>query len=284
MSNHYIVQRIMNNNIILAKHVKSGNEVVLMGKGIGFGRKKGTETTMNSGEIEKSFIAGNSSLKDSYMRMLEEVNSEIVELCTEIILVAEKKLGKLSDRSFIVIVDHISFAVEKLYKNIIIENPFSYEIAQLYPEEYAIGEYARKLILESIGIDVTEAEVGFVALHLNAARQHTVVSDTLKNTRIIKGMIEIVEFELDISFKDYSRLNNNLLLHLREFMQEVTENKYKTNHPLFGETVKQCRDAFEISKKLGRFVSKEKKLVVSDLELFYLTLHIDKLIRKVKNM
>lgn len=277
------VIRVMNNNAILAKNLNEDIEVVLMGKGIGFERKRFQVIKIDSNTIEKSFVAGN-SLKKSYIQMLQEGNSDIVELCTEIFLTAEKRLGELSERSFIVIVDHISFALEKLKKNIKIDNPFSFEIAQLYPEEYAIGEYARERILDVLDVDITEAEVGFIALHLNAAKQHIVVTDALKNTRLIKTMIKIVEYELNISLKDCPRLNNRFLLHLRGLIQKINEGRVEEKHSLFDITVSECKEAFLIARKLGDFLSKEKKRQILDTEIFYLTLHIDRLIRNSRYM
>lgn len=279
MTYPYEVIRVMNNNVILTRNLKKGVEVVLMGKGIGFGLKKSQVVDLTNDQIEKSFVAGN-NLKESYIQMLEEVNSEIIELCTEILLAAEKKLGELSERSFIVIVDHISFAVEKLKKGIKIENPFSFEIAQLYPEEYAVGEYARQRILDVLDVDITEAEVGFIALHLNAAKEHAVVSDTLKNTRIIKAIIKLVEKELDLSLKGYPRLNTRFLLHLRGFIQRIDEGELLEKHALYDATIRECREAFSIARMIGDFVAREKKTLVTDTDIFYLTLHIDRLIRK----
>ena len=160
MEVNYVIQRVMNNNVVLAVDRQKESEVVLMGKGLGFGKKRGQLLDHNKG-IEKVFLAGKAdSMKDSYLRMLEEVNGDVVEICTEILLEAERKLGGLSDRSFIVVVDHISFAIEKLSKNIEIENPFVEEIKGLYPEEYAIGEFARKKIMARLQVDITDDEAG----------------------------------------------------------------------------------------------------------------------------
>lgn len=283
MMSRYQILRVMNNNVLLTKEQKTGQEMVLMGKGIGFGKKKGSEIDIHQKEIEKSFVAGNDSLKNTYLKMLEEVNGEIVEVCTEVIMTAEKKFGELGDRSFIVIMDHISFAIEKMKKNIVIDNPFVFEIEQLYPEEYAIGEYARNRIIEVLGIDVTEAEVGFIALHLNAARQHKGVKDALKNTRIIKSMLEIVERELGIPLMENPGLNNRLLLHLRGFIQQMEEQEHFDSHKLFKATIKECAEAYEVARKVGRLLEAEKKISVRESDLFYLTLHVDRLMRKRNN-
>lgn len=283
MKFNYEILRVMNNNVVLAKNLKKHTEVVLMGNGIGFGRKKGQQIESDLVKVEKSFEADHgNSLKQSYIKMLEEVNEDIVEICTEILLVAENKLGELSDRSFIVVVDHISFAIEKLTKNIKIDNPFSFEIQQLYPEEFAIGEYARKRIIEELDVDITMDEVGFIALHLNAAKQHKVVTDTLKSTRIIKNMVNLIEQELDVDLKELPRLNNRFLIHLRGLLQRIDDEEVLEKHVLYEETIKQCREAFKLVLKVEKMLNKEHKSIC-ETDKFYLTLHIDRMIRKIRH-
>ena len=284
MSKEYETLRVMNNNVILARNLRNEIEVVLMGNGIGFGKKKGQIFKVNVQDIEKEFVAGEKGLRHSYLELLEAINGEVVALCTEILAEAEKKLGALSDRSFIVIVDHISFAIEKLEKGIKIENPFTFEIQHLYPEEYAIGAYARKRIEEVVGVDITEDEIGFIALHLSAAKQNVVVSDALKNTRIIKTMIDLVEGSLDCDLRDYPRLYNRLLLHLRGFIQRVDESDFGTEHPLFKMLGTECKDALKLANKLKNYVAEQKHVDIPAHEVFYLTLHMDRLIRKREEM
>lgn len=280
MQKQYEIIRVMNNNVILVTEVAKQKEWVLMGKGIGFGKKKGQIDLIDQEKIEKAFVTGDKDLKQSYLQMLEAVNGKVVGLCTEILYKAEQQLGDLSDMSFIVIVDHISFAIEKLTKNISIENPFAFEIKQLYPEEYSIGEFARRRILEELDIDISEDEVGFIALHLNAAKQHKGVSDTLRNTRIIKGIISVVENELELDLKEFPRLHNRLLLHLRGFLQRIEEGEMLEKHPLYQETVAKCHDAHYVAVKIVNYISREKHLKLRETETFYLTLHLDRLMRK----
>ena len=282
MMNRYKILRVMNNNVILASDLSKGKEVVLMGKGLGFGLKKGEETTIEPKAIEKAFITGDDQLKQSYLQMLEQVNGEIVGLVTEILMKAEKELGKLSERSFIVIVDHISFAIEKLRKGISIENPFIFEIRHLYPDEYRIGEFARMRIMEELAIDITEDEIGFIAMHLSAAKQHKVVSDTLKNTRLIKQMIDMVEADLHMDMSLDPRAYNRLLLHLRGFVQRMEEGHKIGRHPLFTEIVRNCPDGFALAGRLAAFLAKNKHMAIPETETMYLTLHMDRLIRQGK--
>lgn len=284
MVNQYNILRVMNNNVILVNNVEKRNEVVLIGKGLGFGRKRGEIVKIDDNEIEKAFVTGSKNLKESYLQMLKEVNSEIVEICVEVIMKAEKILGTLSERSLIVIIDHVSFAIEKLKKNIQIENPFVYEIKSLYPEEYSIGEYARKRIIEVIGVDISEDEIGFIALHLNAAKQHKGVSETFKTTRLIRTMIDLIENELDFSLTEYSRLYNLLLAHIRRFIQRMEDDEHSKKHPLYYEATRNCPQASRLALKVGRYLSKEKGYELEETETFYLLLHIDRLIRKSQSI
>ena len=53
MGESFTINKILNNNVIIATHA-SYKEVVLIGKGIGFGKKSGEEITPKS--AEKIFI------------------------------------------------------------------------------------------------------------------------------------------------------------------------------------------------------------------------------------
>lgn len=46
----YCILRILNNNALLAEEKGDGSERILLGKGIGFGKRAGDEVTIDEGE------------------------------------------------------------------------------------------------------------------------------------------------------------------------------------------------------------------------------------------
>ncbi len=282
MSNfNYEIIKVMNNNVILARDLIKGTEAILIGKGLGFNAPKGKKVYIPKEKIEKSFITYDKKLRKEYFDLVELIKPEIMEVCAEIILHAEENLGKLSPRVHIVLTDHIAFALERIKKNMEITNPFLLEIKSMYKEEYKIGIKAKEMIEDKIGVKISEEEIGFITLHLNAAREHKDVKQKLKNTRLVKELVEIVERELDYKIDNNGLTYSRLINHFRGSI-ERTENNTILENPLL-ETIKhEFRESYNISKLIKKHIEKNLDIVVSDYELGYMTIHINRVKQMVK--
>ncbi len=260
MENLYTVSRVLNNNVIQAKNLKNGSEEILVGKGIGFGKKPGQEVDIDKADIDNAFLA---------------YDKKMLYMCTNIIEEAEKKLGELNPQLYVVLTDHISFAIERLKKGMEIHNPFLDEIKFLYEEEFKIGLEAKENISRTMGIDIVEDEVGFIALHLNAARHHVDVKESVKNTRLIKELAGIIENSLGIKLENdftYSRLVH----HLRSTIERVDQGKMIVN-PILDTLMKELKESVRIAMKLKEKIEKELNKPVSDDELAFMAIHIERL-------
>jgi len=148
MKDNYKIIKVMNNNVILVENLENNNEAVLVGKGIGFGKKANSVVKISKNIIEKMFITYDEKLKKDYFEIINSIDDVIIETCSEIILKAEESLGKLNSRIHIVLTDHISFALERMNMGLTIENPFLNEIKILYKKEYELAVETRKLLKE----------------------------------------------------------------------------------------------------------------------------------------
>lgn len=277
----YQVIRVYNNNVILARNLNNLSELVLVGKGIGFGKKSRDIFKDQDGIIEKSFVTYDEKLKREYLALVEQLDERVLSLCNEIIAVAEEILGTLSERVHIVLTDHIGFALERMKGGLEIQNPFVHEIKILYKEEYAVGVLAKEMIAKETGFVVSDDEIGFIALHLSAAREDIDVKDSLKNTRLIQSLIALIEEELHTKIeKDltYSRL----IHHLRS-MLDRSERGDSVLEPFLKPIHIQFRKANQIAKKVKQRVEQETGIKVPRGELGYLVLHIER-IRRLGNI
>ena len=68
-----IIEKIINNNIVLTHDHKS-REIIAMGKGIGFGRKKGD--TVSESEIEKIFKINENEMLLKFQDMIADIPIE----------------------------------------------------------------------------------------------------------------------------------------------------------------------------------------------------------------
>jgi len=206
-----------------------------------------------------------------------------MEVCTEILIYAEKKLGKLSSRVYVVLTDHIAFALERLRKQMVIQNPFLLEIKNMYKDEFEIGLKAQEMILERIGIDITQDEVGFIALHLSAAREDKEIKETLKNTRIIKSIVEIIEKELILSVENDALVYSRLINHFKASIDRAIRGE-SVNNPLLDNIKKEFKQAFYIANKIKQLIEKELDVRVSEEEIGYMAIHIARISKETNSV
>lgn len=275
MSSRYQVVKVMNNNVLLAQN-EEGQETVLIGKGLGFGKKSGQKLHIPKDKIEKAFYAYDEQLKQAYMNRFSEMDTKVLATCAELITLAEKELGSLSEKLLLVLADHVSFAIERLRMGMEISNPFIYEIKNLYPKEYAIAKVGRRLFEKNLQVDITSSEVGFIAWHLNAAKQHQAVTENVKLTRLIKELMEMIEREVVFTFDVESIAYNRLINHLKGLIYRSIKEEKLVN-PIKDVVMKQLSRDYAVASLLRDHIQTSLSIKVSDDELAYLAIHIDRL-------
>lgn len=282
MKNNYEIIRVMNNNVILAKEQDQNQECVLVGKGIGFGQKAGKIVEISKDKIEKSFVTFDKTVKQQYFQVIKNLDSAVVGMCEEIIAMAESELGKMNHQIHVVLTDHIGFALERIKLGMEINNPFMFEIKTLYPEEYKVAKDAVEMLETNLNVVIPKDEIGFVALHLHASRQNKKVSETMKHTRLLKEVIDIIQVELKMRFDEEELTYYRLINHLRGVIDRVTNKKFIEN-PLLDSIKKEFKVAYKISKHITKHIEKNYDIKVPEQELGYMALHIER-IRKVNEI
>lgn len=272
----YIVVKAMNNNVVLAMEKGTQEEVILMGKGLGFNKKHGQKIQKSQLPIERIFKAQTSQQKEDYTQRFKGIDQKIVGACAEIVSEAEKIFGSLSEKLLLVLTDHISFAIERIQSGQEISNPFLYETKLLYPECYAIGVKAQSLLKKATGVNIPESEIGFITLHLHAARFKKNVKDTVKTTRIIQELISIIEIETQVKLKRGTVLYDRLLSHLWYCLDRVEKGETLEN-PMGDFLLNQFPQAFDIAKIVANHIELSLKKPVLSNELLYMTIHIERL-------
>lgn len=278
----YTVNKALNNNVILAFDEEKREEVVLVGKGIGFGKKEGKTVKLSERQIEKSFLAFDGDIKKEYYQLINQLNGKVIGLSEEIIAMAEKELGQLNSHVHIALTDHISFAIERIKAGMDIGNPFIYEIKALYPDEFVIGKKAAKMIRDRLAVSISEAEMGFIALHIHSARQSKKVTETIKDTKFIKDLVNIVEENLAINIDNTGLSYSRLVNHLRAGISRMEDKKYIEN-PLLNTIKERFKGSYTIAEKIGKHIKETKNIYVSEDELGYLALHIERL-KEISNL
>jgi transcriptional antiterminator len=213
------IERVLNNNSILVKE-SNNNTTILIGKGLGFNKKNRTTSTIDTATIDKSFVNYDETTKNQLIEMINTFDEDIIEASNDIIELAEKKFGELNQHIYISLTDHICFALDRLRKNQVISNPFQEQIQSRLLQEYTIAKEARSIIEKKFNLIIPDDEIGFIAFHINAARENTKVTNVVKEIRVYKKIIQIIETEMN------KKLAQNHRDDLYTFIESIIKKKH----------------------------------------------------------
>ena len=157
------IEKVLNNNVVVALD-ENGAETVLMGRGLGFGRRAGDEAPPD--KVEKRFTLHSDQLSDRFQQLITSIPLPHFLMSERIINHAKIALGKeLSDSIYVTLPDHISAAVNRYKEGIVLPNPLLWDIRQLYKDEFRVGLKANEIVKEETGVEFTDDEAAFIALH-----------------------------------------------------------------------------------------------------------------------
>ena len=271
------IDKIINNNIVSAIEA-DGKEVVIMGRGLGFGMKPGKE--IPEGKIEKVFRLDSQNSTDKFKELLANLPLEHIQASTEIINYAKSVLNRRLNQSiYITLTDHINFAIERFKEKMMFTNPLLNEIKTFYKEEYLIGEYAVALIERRIGITLPVDEAGFIALHIVNAEDNTAMRDTIDITTLIQNVVKIVKEYFSMDLDETSLNYQRFVTHLRFLAQRIIGGEMlNSDNPEFNQLISQMYpEEYACSLKLKDYIQVTYHHDVTEEETAYLAVHIKRI-------
>ncbi|HLQ97814.1 MAG TPA: PRD domain-containing protein [Candidatus Dormibacteraeota bacterium] len=278
----YIVKKALNNNVLIANSDQN-EEVVLIGKGIGFNHKK--NDSVNKEVIEKVFVLKNEKEQQHYKELLPHIDTEILDIIissTE--LIRRKSKVILNEHVHVALTDHLVFAINRLARGLAIKNPFLSETKVLYPFEYEIAAEVVDLINQSIDINLPEGEIGFIALHIHSAITQKDISEINKYSQLIAFIVGTIEEQLNIIIDkdrvDYIRL----VRHIRYTIERVVKDEKLAEPEKIASLLKhEYPICYNLSWKLMKIMQQTLKKPVYEAEAVYLTIHLQRLNNKYES-
>lgn len=269
-----VIDKIINNNIVSAFD-DTGKEVVVMGRGIGFGKKAGCE--IQKDQIEKVFRIKSQTLAEQFKELLANMPLEHARISNDIISYAESELKlRLNQSIYVTLTDHINFAIERLRMKIRLENALLWETKRFYPQEYRLGQYAVELIEKRLGVILPEDEAGFIALHFVNAEYGTDIRDALNFPNLMQTILKIVKEELQIEFDEDSLHYERFVTHVKFLLQRVYRKELLPDEEeeLAAMVQRKYHKEYVCSKKIAEYIEKETGSKISGEEMMYLAIHI----------
>ena len=269
-----VIQKVINNNVISAYDVNQ-QEIVIMGKGIGF--KAHTGELIDESKIEKVFRIENENLSRQFQELLENIPLEHMQLTSDIISYAIKNLNvQLNQNIYITLTDHINFAIQRQSQGIQLKNALLWETKRFYHQEYLMGKYAVDLLNEKLGTEFTEDEAGFIALHFVNAEYNTTINDTFEMTNMIQKILELVRLEMGIEFDEESLHYERFITHLKFLVQRLYRHELlKDDEIEFARMMEnKYPKEYECSNHIAEYIEKEYGSKIASEEIMFLAIHI----------
>lgn len=269
-----IIEKVINNNIISA-YEKSGAEVIVMGRGIGFKKKQGE--VVPADQISKIFRIKSRTLTEQFKELLANMPLERVRISDEIISHAKDHLKlKLNQSIYVTLTDHINFAIERVSQGIEPQNALLWEIKRFYPQEFQLGIYALELIHDRLGILLPEDEAGFIALHFVNAEYGTDIRDAVKFPDQMQAIVDIVERELGILLDESSLHYERFMTHIKFLIQRIYRKELLSSEDRELSLMMQRKypREYQCRVKVAEYIMQATGCRLSEEEIMYLSVHI----------
>lgn len=274
-----IVEKVLNNNVVVSRDPITQKEVILMGSGIAFAKKPGQ--LIDEKKIEKTFIVDNENLGNKIKKLINQIPEGIFELTDEIITYSIVELNtELDKQLYVSLADHIAFAVKRFKNGIEIRNELLSEIRRVHRKEYKVALWAVDFINNKLDISLPEDEAGFIALHLVNASYKETTTQSISSTKIIKDILNIIKYYFSIELDEDDLNYDRLLTHLKYFAKRIVNNNQQNSKDLdFINMVSNTYpEAYGCALKIGEYILKNNDYIVNKDELVYLTIHIQRVI------
>ncbi|MDX5699171.1 PRD domain-containing protein, partial [Clostridioides difficile] len=274
------INKILNNNVVITLD-DNDEEVIVMGKGIGYQKSKGN--LIDKTKVNKVFRISNKEISNKLQELLNNIPIAHMKLSSEIIEYAQIKLNKkLNESIYISLSDHTYSAIQRMKEGINVKNAILWEIKRFYKEEFEIGMKALDIIENKTGIKLPEDEAGFIAFHIVNAQLsegHTLASDI---TKLIQEVLSIVRYHFRIEFHEESVFYYRFIMHLKFFAQRLlldSAHKGETDKELLSIIKSKYNKEFECVVKIKNFIKKQYNYILTDDELICLTIHLAKVVK-----
>lgn len=272
------IKKIYNNNIAMVINEK-GDEVILVGKGIVFGMKKGDEIQAENAE-KKFELKGEA--KHKFEKMIQDTPLDYILVSEEIIAYFKEHSTKiLDDGIYVTLTDHIANTIERIRMGIDFDMAMLLNVKSLYREEYKLALHAIELLRNAFHLHIDDNEANFITLHIVNAEFKSNMMQIYTITSILESINNIVLkcFKIEVQDNyDFDRF----LIHCRFFVQRIVNAEADAQQSAANQEIFQIMKEHSVRQyacvnEIAQMLEKKYNYIVNDEEKLYLLIHLNKL-------
>lgn len=270
----YRVSKVLNNNGVIAIDMDENKEYVILGKGVGFGKK--ISQRFDKPEGCTTYRLEQETERGSAKELVKGIEPEYLEIADAILTESQKVFGDSIDRGILFpLADHISFAVARIRRNEQISNPLTEDIKVLFYSEFKVAETLKTILRERLQIEIDDHEVGYVALHIHSAIGDEKVSVAMQTARAVRECIDMLEKAtgkpIDVLSLSYNRLMNHM-----KYMVARASTGEKLNLDMNEYMLDQYPQAYKVATDICKNLEGCIGHNLDETETGYLAMHIQR--------
>ncbi len=270
------IKKSLNNSMLLVDNDQ--REMILFGKGIGFGAKPGTNIDL--AQVEKVFLPLSDLKSRHFLSLTDTIPAAFFDISHDILILARRLCGdKLSSVLLFTLAEHLHFAVERSRSGQTILNKLSWEVKRYYPQEYSVGLQARAQVNEKFKVELPEEEAVNIAFHLINASSQDDDSTAHQQVELVNRIADIVRYKLGRTIDTESVNYMRFITHLRYFAERVLAGKIALSETddFYQELMRHRPDAMTVAWAIRDYVQDKYQLTLPKDELTWLSIHISRL-------
>ncbi|MCC6497796.1 MAG: PRD domain-containing protein [Propionibacteriaceae bacterium] len=282
MSQPQRITKVLNSSVVLATD-DAGRESILLGRGIGYGRKNGEMIAEEV--VDRVFLPVDDPDSRALVDLLGSIPATYVLLARDVIAHAQTELKvELHPHLLLALTDHLHFAAERHEQGMRVVNRLTWEMRTYYPDEFRVGTEALRTINERLGIDLPDDEATNIAFHLvNARNDPHSAFDALRAATLISELVAIVSYRSGFTASPTDQDQRRFVVHLQFFADRLFTGRLLNSDGgfLYDQIRAKYPRATETAHLLGQHVQTQYGVELPDEEVGYLGLHIQRLLSNV---
>ena len=275
----YRVRKALNHNTLIAISMENNQEYLLIGKGIGFGKKVSERFEIPENIECTVYSLHEQTERGKAMELIKGIDPVYLEIAGKVLAKSEEVFGKIDKRILFPMADHIAFAVQRIRANEQISNPLTDDIRALFHMEYKTAECVKDILWEMLQVEIDEHEIGYIALHIHSAIEDENVALSMQIAMAVRECIRMIEEETGQTIDVMSLSYNRLMNHIRYMVARSIKGeklKLNMNDYMSVKFPKSFWMATEVCKQLEKQLHRNSPL--DEVEIGYLAMHIERVL------
>lgn len=275
----YRVRKALNHNTLIAISMENNQEYLVIGKGIGFGKKVSERFEIPENIECTVYSLHEQTERGKAMELIKGIEPVYLEIAGKVLAKSEEVFGKIDKRILFPMADHIAFAVQRIRANEQISNPLTDDIRALFHMEYKTAECVKDILWEMLQVEIDEHEIGYIALHIHSAIEDENVALSMQIAMAVRECIRMIEEETGQTIDVMSLSYNRLMNHIRYMVARAIKGeklKLNMNDYMSVKFPKSFWMATEVCKQLEKQLHRTSPL--DEVEIGYLAMHIERVL------